>query len=162
MALGSTDQLGPGSEARNATVLGLNDVDKQTDLISRLQDEADLCRNDGASDIAALLDEAVAAIRDQNHDTQVGLKWREDSRLETWFPLTAERLVALEAENAALKREAHTWWAAARDAARAERARCALRVALHSQYPIETDFDRGYDKARKDAAETLRQMRDEA
>ena len=58
-----TGLLGPGSEARNATVLGLNDVDKQTDLISRLQDEADLCRNDGAGDIAALLDEAVEALR---------------------------------------------------------------------------------------------------
>ena len=66
-------------------------MDKQTDLILRLQDEADLCRNDGASDIAALLDEAVRAIRDRNHDTQVGEKWREDSRLETWFPLTAEQ-----------------------------------------------------------------------
>lgn len=41
-------------------------------------------------------------------------------------------------------------------AAKAERARCALRVALHSQYPITTDFDRGYDKARKDAADELR------
>ena len=51
-------------------------MDKQTDLISRLQDEADLCRNDGAADIAALLDEAVEAIRDRNHDTQVGAKWR--------------------------------------------------------------------------------------
>lgn len=60
--------------------------------------------------------------------------------------------------NEVLAREAHTWWTAARDAAKAERARCALRVALHSQYPIETDFDRGYDKARKDAAETLRTM----
>lgn len=38
-------------------------MDKQTDLISRLQDEADLCRNDGASDIAALLDEAGEAMR---------------------------------------------------------------------------------------------------
>ena len=38
-------------------------MDKHTDLISRLQDEADLCRNDGANDIAALLDEAVAALR---------------------------------------------------------------------------------------------------
>jgi hypothetical protein len=38
-------------------------VDKQTDLISRLQDEADLCRNDGASDIAALLDEAAEALK---------------------------------------------------------------------------------------------------
>ena len=36
---------------------------KQTDLISRLQDEADLCRNEGASDIAALLDEATEALR---------------------------------------------------------------------------------------------------
>jgi len=95
-------------------------------------------------------------------DAEIGRQWRENSSLEKWFPLTAERLVALEAENAALKREAHTWWAAARDAAKAERARCALRVALHSQYPITTDFDRGYDKARKDAAETLRTMGDEA
>lgn len=55
--------LGPCSEARNATVLVLNDVDKQPDLISRLQDEADLCRNEGASDIAALLDEAAKALR---------------------------------------------------------------------------------------------------
>ena len=62
----------------------------------------------------------------------------------------------------ALAREAHTWWTAARDAAKAERARCALRVALHSQYPIETDYDRGCDKARKDAAETLRTMGDDA
>ena len=38
-------------------------MDKQTDLISRLQDEADLCRNDGATDIAALLDEATEALR---------------------------------------------------------------------------------------------------
>jgi hypothetical protein len=41
-------------------------VDKHTDLISRLQDEADLCRNDGATDIAALLDEAVGALRAEN------------------------------------------------------------------------------------------------
>ena len=70
-------------------------MDKHTDLISRLQDEADLCRNDGASDIAALLDEAVEALRDRNHDTAVGEKWRTDSRLEEWFPLTAERLAKL-------------------------------------------------------------------
>lgn len=75
----------------NATVPALHEADKQASLISRLQDEADLCRNDGAADIAALLDEAVEAIRDRNHDTQVGEKWRQDSRLETWFPLTAEQ-----------------------------------------------------------------------
>lgn len=73
-------------------------MDKKTGLILRLQDEADLCRSDGAGDIAALLDEAVEAIRDRNHDTQVGEKWREDSRLETWFPLTAERLAEKERE----------------------------------------------------------------
>jgi hypothetical protein len=67
-------------------------VNKHTDLISRLQDEADLCRNDGAGDIAALLDEAVEALRDRNHDTAMGERWRTDSRLEEWFPLTAERL----------------------------------------------------------------------
>ena len=67
----------------------------------------------------------------------------------------------LRAENAALKREAYAWWEAARDAAKAERERCATRVLLHSQYPIETDYDRGYDKARKDAAETLRAMGDD-
>lgn len=88
-------------------------MDKQTDLISRLQDEADLCRNDGASDIAALLDEATEALRvervvlaedDGPTDADIGRQWRENSSLEKWFPITAERLAALEAENAALKR----------------------------------------------------------
>ena len=34
-------------------------VNPLSDLILRLQDEADLCRNEGASDIAALLDKAM-------------------------------------------------------------------------------------------------------
>jgi len=38
-------------------------------------------------------------------DAEIGRRWREDSSLKTWFPLTAERLAALEAENAALKRD---------------------------------------------------------
>ncbi len=88
-------------------------MDKQNDLISRLQDEADICRNDGASDIAALLDEAVEALRDRNHDTAVGAKWRTDSRLEEWFPLTAERLAAKDREILHLAREARTWLEAA-------------------------------------------------
>jgi hypothetical protein len=49
-------------------------------------------------------------------DAEIGRQWREDSSLEKWFPLAAERLAALEAETAALKREAHTWWTAARAA----------------------------------------------
>lgn len=38
-------------------------------------------------------------------DAEIGRRWRENSSLEKWFPLTAERLVALEAENAALKHD---------------------------------------------------------
>ena len=53
-------------------------------------------------------------------DAEVGRQWREDSSLEKWFPLTAERLAALEAENAALKREAHTWSKAAETYAASE------------------------------------------
>ena len=33
------------------------------DLLTRLSDEADLCRNEGAQDIAVLLDEAVNALQ---------------------------------------------------------------------------------------------------
>jgi len=46
-------------------------------------------------------------------DAEIGRRWRENSSLEKWFPVTAERLAKLEAENAALKREAHTWSKAA-------------------------------------------------
>ena len=38
-------------------------------------------------------------------DAEIGRQWRENSSLEKWFPITAKRLVALEAENAALKRD---------------------------------------------------------
>jgi hypothetical protein len=66
-------------------------------------------------------------------DAEIGRRWREDSSLKKWFPLTAERLAALEAENAALKREAHTWWTAARDTATdAGTLRKALREVLQS------------------------------
>jgi hypothetical protein len=38
-------------------------MNSSDDLISRLQDEADLCRNEGAEDIAELLDEAISEIQ---------------------------------------------------------------------------------------------------
>lgn len=38
-------------------------------------------------------------------DAEIGRQWRENSSLEKWFPLTAERLARLEAENAALKHD---------------------------------------------------------
>ncbi len=38
-------------------------------------------------------------------DAEIGRQWRENSSLAKWFPITAERLAALEAENAALKQQ---------------------------------------------------------
>lgn len=64
-------------------------MDKQTDLISRLQDEADLCRNEGASDIAALLDEAVAAL--QAPRPEVAGDGSEAMQL-SWVPLNRRNL----------------------------------------------------------------------
>lgn len=46
-------------------------------------------------------------------DAEIGRQWRENSSLEKWFPITAERLAALERENQHLAREARTWWEAA-------------------------------------------------
>jgi hypothetical protein len=46
-------------------------------------------------------------------DAEIGRRWREDSSLEKWFPITAERLAAKERENLHLAREARTWWEAA-------------------------------------------------
>ena len=46
-------------------------------------------------------------------DAEIGRQWRENSSLEKWFPITAERLAAMERENLHLAREARTWWEAA-------------------------------------------------
>jgi len=44
-----------------------------TDLIARLRDQADLCRNDTAADIANRLDEAADALQKrQPHGTNQG------------------------------------------------------------------------------------------
>lgn len=37
-----------------------------------------------------------------------------------------------------------------------EREGCALSAVIHNQYPIDCEFDRGYDLARKDCAEAIR------
>lgn len=64
-------------------------------------------------------------------DAEIGRRWREDSSLEKWFPITAERLAAKERENLHLAREARTWWEAAQTyAADGERLRALLRQAL--------------------------------
>lgn len=58
-------------------------------LVTRLQDEADLCRNDGADDIAKLLDEAVSALEGREKDAG----WVLDGSLP---PKNTEVLVAFE------------------------------------------------------------------
>ena len=68
-------------------------------------------------------------------DAEIGRQWRENSSLEKWFPLTAERLAAKERENLHLAREARTWWEAAQTyAADAERLRAVLRKIEAGEY----------------------------
>ena len=73
-------------------------------------------------------------------DAEIGRRWREDSSLEKWFPLTAERLAALEAENAALKREAYTWSKAAEAYAkpRAPLTRQQIDDVMTQHYPLSS------------------------
>lgn len=47
------------------------------------------------------------------------------------------------------------FWQASRQQALSE---AVTRAVIHSQYPIDCDFDRGYAKARKDAAEDIRSL----
>lgn len=52
-----------------------------TDLIERLSDEADLCRNEGADDIARLLDEARVALEAAQRDA-ARLDWIQRQGLD--------------------------------------------------------------------------------
>ncbi|WP_321789365.1 hypothetical protein [Burkholderia pyrrocinia] len=36
---------------------------------------------------------------------------------------------------------------------------CAIRAAIHSKYPIQNEFDRGYEQARLDAARSVRTLK---
>ena len=48
----------------------LGHADETQPLVERLMDEADLCRNDGATDIAALLDDAVEELKAARKDAE--------------------------------------------------------------------------------------------
>lgn len=41
-------------------------------------------------------------------------------------------------------------------ATQAERDACAIAAVIHSQYPITTDYDEGYDAGRRNAAAAIR------
>jgi hypothetical protein len=47
---------------------GVPDTTHNAELVGELQQEADLCRNEGADDIAVLLDKAIAALRTPDSD----------------------------------------------------------------------------------------------
>lgn len=49
------------TDEQNRPAVGVP-LDGPVGLVQRLQDEADLCRNDGADDIAGLLDEAAGEV----------------------------------------------------------------------------------------------------
>lgn len=51
---------------------------EQATLLQDLQDESDLCRNEGATDIANLLDRAIAALQSAAQD-------RKDAELFAWY-----------------------------------------------------------------------------
>ena len=63
-----------------------------TDLIQRLSDEADLCRNDGATDIAGLLDEAQSALEQQAAQIEA---LRADTERYRWLRNQKESLYYL-------------------------------------------------------------------
>ena len=62
-----------------------------TDIETRLSDEADLCRNDGADDIAELLDEAVNVILTFREIANTRLEAMERARHHMRFFLPDDR-----------------------------------------------------------------------
>ena len=96
-------------------------------LIQRLSDEADLCRNDGATDVAKLLDDAAYEI--VNQAAQIAEKDAEIARLRGIVPEALEKLNdELCAENEALRADA-------------ERLRHLLQASMtamqHSRFPLD-------------------------
>jgi len=99
LALGSTDQLGPGSEARSATVLGLNDVDKQ-----KLEEVRQLAMSMTSHPVAFGTIEHT-----EKAGELLGLLWQEVLRLQCDLKDAQAELELLRGDNAALRREAHSW-----------------------------------------------------
>ena len=114
MALGSTDQLGTGSEARNATVLGLNDVDKQ-----KLEEARQLAMSMTSHPVAFGTIEHT-----ERAGELLGLLWQEVLRLQCDMKDVRSELqhardgltngrTRMREDNERLAREAHTWSKAA-------------------------------------------------
>ena len=115
--------LGPNAaEARNATVLGLNDVDKQ-----KLEEARQLAMSMTSHPVAFGTIEHT-----EKAGELLGLLWQEVLRLQCDLKDARDREEKQTLEDAAqrqaLAREAHTWRTACRDATgEIERLRAALR-----------------------------------
>lgn len=66
-------------------------------LIQRLQDEADQCRNDGADDVARLLDEAASELTRQLATLEAAVE-QANARQNASWSLMCEKMVAAERE----------------------------------------------------------------
>ena len=77
-------------------------TETKPDMVDRLRDEADLCRNEGATDIAVLLDEAAdelerlsAQVAQYREDAE-RYRWLRDTNLDAGVRATGEHLEPLQ------------------------------------------------------------------
>lgn len=62
--------------------------------------------SDRIDDLTEMTNAAIKeSLRQQHENAEIGAKWRTDSSLETWFPLTAELIVQKDEEIAKLRAE---------------------------------------------------------
>ena len=79
-----------------------------TDLIQRLSDEADLCRNDGATDVAKLIDDAVfELVRQMNNVKWMKLRVEQQAAQIEALRADAERMTT--ALNKIAERQNSDW-----------------------------------------------------
>lgn len=90
----------------------------------------------------------------------MALRKAEEAAAKAWSAVHEETTEAHRAMHAMQSRHAQALEDATElgyaDGLRDARAEAATRCAIHSQYPITTEYDRGYDKGRQDAAEAVR------
>ncbi len=110
-------------------------------LVARLRDEADLCRNEGATDIAALLDEAA----EEMHNLAWALSLPGFDRMAT-DEQEAEHQAGVQRVNdmlARMEKAKAEHDAMVRDAARWRHVWQCVRIAQHGEYVLMPDDPTG-------------------